>query len=86
VSPIVGERPVSGPAGKMMRAKGFDVSSLGVADAYAGFVDVLAIDETDAGRAPALRARGIDPLVTDVMMPAREREIALARAVVEAAL
>src|SRR5262249_54959395 len=31
VSPIVGDAPVSGPAGKMMRAKGLEVSALGVA-------------------------------------------------------
>ena len=38
VSPIVGDAPVSGPAGKMMRAKGLEVSALGVADAYAGLL------------------------------------------------
>lgn len=47
VSPIVGNKPVSGPAGKFMRAKGYDVSPLGVADVYSDFLDVLIVDRAD---------------------------------------
>ncbi len=48
VSPIVGSKPVSGPAGKFMRAKGYEVSPLGVADVYSDFLDVLVVDSSDA--------------------------------------
>jgi len=37
VSPIIGDSPVSGPAGKLMAACGFEVSSIGVADCYGIF-------------------------------------------------
>jgi LPPG:FO 2-phospho-L-lactate transferase len=84
VSPIVGDAPVSGPAGKMMRAKGFEVSALGVADAYAGLLDQLVIDERDAHLAGGLSARGAHAIVTSSIMGSREREIALARRVMEA--
>jgi len=47
VSPIVGEEAVSGPAGKFMRAKGFKVSPLGVADVYKDFLDILVVDDVD---------------------------------------
>jgi LPPG:FO 2-phospho-L-lactate transferase len=83
VSPIVGDAPVSGPAGKMMRAKGFEVSALGVADAYTGLLDQLVIDERDAHLATALGARGTRAIVTSSIMGSREREIALARRVME---
>jgi LPPG:FO 2-phospho-L-lactate transferase len=84
VSPIVGDAPVSGPAGKMMRAKGFEVSALGVADAYQNLLGQLVIDQRDAHLAAALSARGIRAIVTNSIMGSREREIALARSVVEA--
>ena len=47
VSPIIGTEPVSGPAGKLMNARGMDVSSLAVAQFYQDFVDVFVIDERD---------------------------------------
>ena len=47
VSPIIGNEPVSGPAGKLMKAAGFDVSSMGVARCYEDFLDVMVIDEQD---------------------------------------
>jgi LPPG:FO 2-phospho-L-lactate transferase len=47
VSPIVGNRPFSGPAGKFMMAKGYEVSPTGVLDVYSPFLDVLVIDSAD---------------------------------------
>jgi len=47
ISPIVGNKPISGPAGKLMRAKGFEVSSYGVFKCYEDFLDVLVIDKGD---------------------------------------
>jgi LPPG:FO 2-phospho-L-lactate transferase len=84
VSPIVGDAPVSGPAGKMMRAKGFEVSALGVADAYDGLLDQLIVDERDAHLTDALSGRGIRAIATSSIMGSREREVALARRVMEA--
>lgn len=48
VSPIAGNTPFSGPAGKLMRAKGFDVSPEGVFEVYRDFLDVLVVDEVDS--------------------------------------
>jgi len=49
VSPIVGKNPVSGPAGKFMRAKGYEVSPIGVVNVYSDFLDVLIVDRVDEG-------------------------------------
>ena len=84
VSPIVGGAPVSGPAGRLMHARGLEVSPLGVATAYAPWLRALLIDEQDRAVADALAARGVHAVVTDVMMPDRAREVALARRVLEA--
>jgi len=47
ISPIVGNKPISGPAGKLMQAKGFEVSPYGVFKCYEDFLDVLVIDKGD---------------------------------------
>ena len=79
VSPIIGEAPVSGPAGALMRARGLPVSAIGVARAYAPWLDTLVIDTRDAALAPALRDLGVAVADTDILMTDRAREIALAR-------
>lgn len=47
VSPIIGNSPVSGPAGKLMKAYGFPVSSRGVAEYYGDILDIMVIDDRD---------------------------------------
>lgn len=83
ISPIVGGAPVSGPAGKLMAAKGLPVSALGVAQLYRPWLDVLALDRQDERLAPDVAALGIAPLVTGTLMTDRRAEAALARAVVD---
>jgi LPPG:FO 2-phospho-L-lactate transferase len=84
VSPIVGTGPVSGPAGKMMRAKGLEVSVLGVLDSYEGLLDVVIVDARDAHQMEAIRARGVRGIATDVMMVDAEKQASLARTTLEA--
>jgi len=64
ISPIVGTEAVSGPAGKFMRAKGFDVSPYGVYTCYKDFLDVLVIDKNDECAVDT----GADVLKTDIMI------------------
>jgi len=47
VSPIIRGRPLSGPAAQFMESQGFPVSSLGVAQCYEDFLDVLVVDKAD---------------------------------------
>ncbi len=47
ISPIIGDSPVSGPAGKLMKACGHPVSSTGVVGCYEEILDIMVIDERD---------------------------------------
>ena len=85
VSPIVGGAPVSGPAGRLMTARGLAVSPVGVAAAYTPWLRALLIDPGDAGEAAALERSGVRAVTADIMMTDRAKEIALARAVLAAA-
>jgi LPPG:FO 2-phospho-L-lactate transferase len=79
VSPIIGGEAVSGPAGRLMAASGLPVSAVGVARAYAPWLDLLVVDERDADLVPAIAAAGARAVVAPTLMTSRETETALAR-------
>src|SRR5213593_279675 len=81
VSPIVGDAAVSGPASALMRARGWPVSPVGVAAAYAPWLGTLVIDRSDTGRVVELARLGVEAVLADIVMTDRDREIALARVV-----
>jgi LPPG:FO 2-phospho-L-lactate transferase len=83
VSPIVGGDAVSGPAGRLMASAGLPVSAVGVARAYAGWLDLLVFDDQDRALDPELRALGITPVSAQTIMSSREAEIALARRILD---
>jgi LPPG:FO 2-phospho-L-lactate transferase len=85
VSPIVGGQAVSGPAAKLLRACGLDVSPPGVARAYRPWLDALVVDRVDAPHASALEAEGVRPVLADALMPDGRAEARLARVVLDAA-
>jgi len=83
ISPIVGGRAVSGPAGRLMAARGLPVSALGIAQGYAPWLDILIIDDEDAALAPSIEAAGARPVVASTLMTGRVEEMRLARRVLE---
>lgn len=85
VSPIVGGRPVKGPADKFMRALGIEVSPRGVADLYKDFLDVLVVDKEDRAQLAAIEAMGVRAVVEQTLMTSLARKTALARTVLHAA-
>ena len=85
VSPIVGGSPIKGPADKLMRGMGIDVSPVGVARCYRDFLDVMVIDEQDAHLLGAIEDLGIPAVATNTIMRDMEAKAALAREVLKAA-
>ncbi len=79
VSPIIGKSAVSGPAGKLMRAKGFEVSPMGVGEVYRDFLDVLVVDSSDAG----LKSEDFEVVATDIMMKSKEDAISLSEFILQ---
>ncbi len=79
VSPIIGGTAVKGPAAKMMRELGLDVSATSVAGHYRGLIDGLVIDTADAGLAGTIEAMGIKTLVTPTLMKTAEDRTVLAQ-------
>jgi LPPG:FO 2-phospho-L-lactate transferase len=85
ISPIIGGKVVKGPAAQMMASLGHEVSAVGVARIYQGFIDLMVIDEEDRALAPQVEALGMACHVTDTMMTSDERKAELAADVLAAA-
>ena len=68
VSPIIGGRALKGPADKMLRSLGYEVSPTGVAQVYEGMVDGMVIDRSDSKEVAQISALGMRVLVTDAVM------------------
>jgi LPPG:FO 2-phospho-L-lactate transferase len=78
VSPIVGGKAIKGPAAKLMGELGLEVSAHSIARHYAGIVDAIVIDNSDAALAPAIEELGLRVLVTDTIMHQRPDRTRLA--------
>ncbi len=80
VSPIIGKAPVSGPAGKFMKAKGLPVSWKGVMQCYKDFLDIMVIDCRDK---KDKNDSQIKTVRYDTMMNSVEKSKALASFILE---
>ena len=83
VSPIVAGAPIKGPADKLLRGLGFEVSAFSVAKLYADFLDTFVIDIKDAGEKNKIELLGINVKVTDTVMKSLEDKVRLAKTVLE---
>jgi LPPG:FO 2-phospho-L-lactate transferase len=83
VSPIVAGAPVKGPADKLLRGLGFEVSAFSVAKLYEDFLDTFVIDIKDADEKGRIEQLRINVKVTDTVMKRLEDKIRLAKAVLE---
>lgn len=82
VSPIIGGAAVKGPADRMLRGMGLEVSAFGVATVYQDLVGTFVLDERDAELVPRVRGLGVRAVVAPTLM----RDLAAKRALAEAAL
>jgi LPPG:FO 2-phospho-L-lactate transferase len=85
VSPIVDGQAIKGPAAKIFRELGRDVSVIGVAEHYRGLVHGLLIDTIDIAAQPAIEARGMRVAVTNSVMRSAIDQERLAGEVLELA-
>jgi len=84
VSPIIAGAPIKGPADKLLRGLGLEVSAYSVAKLYADFIDTFVIDTADAAEKNRIEKLGIEVKVTNIIMRSLEDKIRLAKDVLEA--
>jgi LPPG:FO 2-phospho-L-lactate transferase len=82
VTPIVGGQALKGPAAKMMRELGLEVSPVGVARHYEELLAGFVLDQIDEQHKMTIAFElGIRTLVTDTVMKADQDRVRLAREV-----
>ena len=83
VSPIIAGAPVKGPADKLLRGLGFEVSAYSVAKLYSDFLDMFVLDVADSAERAKIEALGVEVKVTNTLMKSLEDKVKLARTVLE---
>jgi len=81
VSPIIGGKPVSGPAGKFMKALGYDTSCVGVAEIYKEFADRFIIDVEDGDYKEKIEKLISEIMITNTNMKTIDDKVKLARSI-----
>ncbi|MCW4047068.1 MAG: 2-phospho-L-lactate transferase [Candidatus Bathyarchaeota archaeon] len=81
ITPIVAGAPIKGPADKIMRGLGLEVSAFAVAKLYADFLDTFVLDAADAAERSRIERLGIEVKVANTLMRSLEDKVALARVV-----
>lgn len=83
ISPIIKGATVKGPADKLMRSVGLEVSCVGVAEYYKEFLGNFIIDNEDCNLKSKIDNLGINTYCFDTLMTNMEKKEALARFVVD---
>lgn len=85
VSPIIGRKPVEGPAHKFLAGAGYpDCSATQMATLYADVAATFILDSRDDEEIPSIDALGVRAVATDILMPDRPQRQRLAEEVLRA--
>lgn len=82
ISPIIEGMPVKGPADKLMKCVGLEVSCIGVAKFYQDFLGHLIIDNKDCILKPEIEGLGIKTYCYDTLMVNLEKKKELAQFII----
>jgi LPPG:FO 2-phospho-L-lactate transferase len=83
ITPIIAGAPVKGPADKLLRGLGLEVSAFAVAKLYADFLDTFVLDVADAAEKSRIEKLGIEVKVANTLMKSLKDKVELARTVLE---
>jgi len=83
ISPIVGGKTIKGPADKMLRGLGLEVSALGIARLYKDIVGTFVLDKVDRHCVGPIRDLGMRAVAADTIMTTPAKAARLARIVLD---
>ena len=83
ISPIIRGATVKGPADKLMKSVGFEISCVGVAKCYEDFIGNFIIDNKDCKLKSKIEELGIKTFCFDTLMTNTNKKEALARFVID---
>jgi LPPG:FO 2-phospho-L-lactate transferase len=84
LSPMAGVHPISGPAGRLLKATGRSADSVGVAESYSGFLDAMVISRGDSAMRSRIEKLGVECKLSDTFMKGPDDERRLAEELLKA--
>lgn len=84
ISPIVGGATIKGPADKLMRGLGLEVSAYSVAFLYRDFLDVFILDDVDKAEKEKIEKLGVKAITANTVMRSLQDKVDLAKLALEA--
>jgi LPPG:FO 2-phospho-L-lactate transferase len=84
ISPLIGNKAISGPAGKYLKAKRIESSAKGIAKFYSQLISKIVIDNSDSGMSKEINKNGVSSLETNILMNNAKEEKRLARLILRA--
>ncbi|MHA1974071.1 MAG: 2-phospho-L-lactate transferase [Candidatus Hodarchaeales archaeon] len=67
ISPVIGDKPISGPTKKFLRAWNRDTTPFSIAEIYKDFIDIYIMDTTDKKYLPELKKLGIEGWTENIL-------------------
>jgi len=86
ISPIIRGAPLKGPADKLMRGLGLEVSAYSVANLYRDFIDTFIIDNMDRDEKGRIEKLGLKVVATNTVMKTIQDKIRLAKTAIKSAM
>ncbi len=83
ISPIIAGSPIKGPADKLMRGLGFEISAFSVAKIYSDFLNTFVLDIADSAEKDRIEKLGIEVKITNTIMKSLKEKVELARTVLK---
>lgn len=83
ISPLIGGKPVKGPADRLMKGLGLEVSSCEIANLYKDFLDLMVLDTSDKAEKNSISGLGIDSFVTGTLMSDDAKSEQISRNIIE---
>ena len=83
VSPLIEGSAVKGPTAKIYRELGITPSTIAIANHYKELLSGLVIDNLDRNEAQEIKRLGVNPYITNIMMPDIIERVRLAREILK---
>lgn len=85
VSPLDSGKAFSGPAVRLLKELGYEASSLGIANLYKDFLDVMVISSNDSKLGESIEDLGIKVICTNISLKKKIEQINLAKIILKEA-
>lgn len=83
ISPLIGGKPLKGPADRLMRGLGLEVSTSEIANLYKDFLNLMVLDSSDQSEVEKINGLGIGSFVTDTLISDDQKSEQLSRNIIE---